>query len=309
MSGTRVLQEIDRLSATLNEAQNRDLWGKYRAQIVGVYQWPNPDGSPSSTDSRDCDFVHPTNYLGTVSNSIIGQLKKWVSGRYAWIDSQYPLRPPNLNHPGGLVGPGFYCIISATNPVYYTLDGTDPRLPGGAISPTASLYSAQFAIGQNVRVFTRVRTSDGTWGPPATATLFTQAPSLGITEIMYHPLDPPAGSPYAGSDFEYLEVKNTGTAPINLRNVRLAGLFNDSDSALRRRQAVVRRHEQHGRATIRHGPGRLAISRVATYDDSERQVVGFENGRVATRFVDRAVDRGVELAIQTGDAPFVNDCR
>jgi hypothetical protein len=120
-----------------------------------------------------------------------------------------------------------------------------------------------------------------------------------------------------GRPVRHKTVSSTGDIGANHRypvffgpcNVRLASLFNDSESALGRRQAVVRRHEQHSRAAIRHGPGRLAICRVATYDDSEHQVVGFENGRVVSRFVDRPVNRGVELAIQTADDPFVKNCR
>src|SRR5205823_278187 len=41
---------------------------------------------------------------------------------------------------------------------------------------------------------------------------------LRVTEIMYHPEDPAAGSPYTGSDFEYLEVQNISAAQLNLKN-------------------------------------------------------------------------------------------
>lgn len=40
---------------------------------------------------------------------------------------------------------------------------------------------------------------------------------LRITEMMYHPAPPPAGSPYPQEEFEYLELKNIG--PINLNLV------------------------------------------------------------------------------------------
>src|SRR5439155_22877124 len=136
LNATNVLQRIDELSAMLNEAQQRDLWGKYRSQIVGVYQWPNPDGNPNSTDSRDVDYVHPTNYLGNATNSIIGQMKKWVLGRYLWIDGQFTPQP-FINASDGQVADGATVTISpppgAT--LYYTLDGTDPRAGGGGVAP------------------------------------------------------------------------------------------------------------------------------------------------------------------------------
>ncbi len=42
---------------------------------------------------------------------------------------------------------------------------------------------------------------------------------LRITEIMYHPPNPPAGSPYEAEDFEYIELKNIGPTNLNLTGV------------------------------------------------------------------------------------------
>ncbi len=43
---------------------------------------------------------------------------------------------------------------------------------------------------------------------------------LRITEIMYHPPKPPAGSPYEGEEFEYIELRNTGPSVLSLTGVR-----------------------------------------------------------------------------------------
>jgi hypothetical protein len=49
--------------------------------------------------------------------------------------------PPVLTQQGGVVTNGFPVLLSSpVGAVYYTLDGTDPRLPGGGISPSAILY-------------------------------------------------------------------------------------------------------------------------------------------------------------------------
>ncbi|MCU0780636.1 MAG: lamin tail domain-containing protein, partial [Akkermansiaceae bacterium] len=51
----------------------------------------------------------------------------------------YPVEAPEISQRGGAVAPG--SSISLSGPggatIYYTLDGSDPRLPGGAVSPTA----------------------------------------------------------------------------------------------------------------------------------------------------------------------------
>jgi hypothetical protein len=43
---------------------------------------------------------------------------------------------------------------------------------------------------------------------------------LRITEIMYHPSDPTGRSDFADKDFEYVELQNTGAAPISLSGVK-----------------------------------------------------------------------------------------
>jgi hypothetical protein len=56
---------------------------------------------------------------------------------------------------------------------------------------------------------------------------------LRITEIMYHPAPPPSGKTPA-DDFEYIELKNTGTAPLDLTGIHFTnGLrFSFSGSAV-----------------------------------------------------------------------------
>jgi hypothetical protein len=42
---------------------------------------------------------------------------------------------------------------------------------------------------------------------------------LRITEINYHPYDPAAGSPFDANDYEFVELTNTGEAPLDLAGV------------------------------------------------------------------------------------------
>lgn len=92
--------------------------------------------------------------------------------------------------------------------IYYTIDGTDPRLPGGAISPTALLYADQSLIINNaIRLQARVKNGEE-WTAVHCLNIFLQndLSSIKLTEIMYHP---PDFNMISGTDLEFLEIKNT----------------------------------------------------------------------------------------------------
>ena len=68
----------------------------------------------------------------------IGQLRS----RGLYPDTE----PPVFSQHGGMVTPGFELqIINDTGDIYYTIDGTDPRLPGGGINPDATQISGALA--------------------------------------------------------------------------------------------------------------------------------------------------------------------
>ena len=52
------------------------------------------------------------------------------------------------------------------------------------------------------------------------AATLTPDVSLRVTELMYHPADPPAGSPYEDDDFEFIEIANVGAVPLDLSGIR-----------------------------------------------------------------------------------------
>lgn len=69
------------------------------------------------------------------STQLLGYLRS--RGLYPGFD------PPQYNQRGGAVPRGFELVLSAGGgTIFYTLDGSDPRLPGGDIAPTALAYSA-----------------------------------------------------------------------------------------------------------------------------------------------------------------------
>jgi hypothetical protein len=157
----------------------------------------------------------------------------WYSNRLHFMDTQFLARPFLARYSGPAV-PGEVVTLYTTNRpgtyIIYTLDGADPRLPGGAIASGAySNYGpVSITVSNNVRIAARSwnpahRNLTGLNNPPlsspwsglTSATLYTKIPPLRITEIMYHP---------DGNDLaEYIEVKNVGTAPLNLESFTLSG--------------------------------------------------------------------------------------
>ncbi len=224
MSLSNTIARIDELSTMLSETAARDLWGKYRAGLIGVYTWPNPAGT--GVQDRDVNYVTPTNYLGNDARSIIWQMKKWMTGRYNWIDSQF-IKIPTFNVSDGPFSTPQSVTIAgpAGAAIYYTLDGTDPRGSGGVTNGTR--YTGPIAVNANTRLVARAKLATSpfynTWSGPAAVTLYNSTPALRITEIMYHPLPAPALSTNVDEDFEYIEVKNTGATPLNVNRFELNG--------------------------------------------------------------------------------------
>ncbi len=159
-------------------------------------------------------------------------MKTWISNRLEWIDLQMA-HPPRLSSESAVVTPGFTLTIQpplmVSNPtnvtLFYTLDGTDPRPSGGTNTPTSLTYLGPITLTANARVVARVRDngkiqrgppSSSTWSSPVAATFVVKPPQLVLTELMFHPEPAPSGSLYTASDFEFLELKNISSEPVDL---------------------------------------------------------------------------------------------
>lgn len=158
---------------------------------------------------------------GSTDNSRILRNALRAEGFYPSID------PPAFQQEGGNVAPGYLLAISNPNPggsIHFTLDGSDPRLPGGALNPAATLYSAPVPIDFTRTVKARVL-SGGMWSALNERTFVSVAPvPLRISEIMYNPVTAtPAEIAQGfidGDYFEFLEFHNTGSSPIDLDGAR-----------------------------------------------------------------------------------------
>jgi hypothetical protein len=126
-----------------------------------------------------------------------------------------------LQHGGRMAAGDDLSMGNGPGTTYTTRDGTDPRLPGGAVN-TASASVVTSTIRLNASAHLRARTLNGGVWSALSEAVFAVGPvaeSLRITEIMYHPAD--TGRP-DDPDAEYIELTNAGTAAIGLHLVSFA---------------------------------------------------------------------------------------
>lgn len=84
-------------------------------------------------------------------------LKTWNADRMAWIDSQMTI-PPSMSPESGLVAMGSTASVTGLEgTIYYTTDGSDPRLSGGDVNPDALIF-----VGTGLQDVTLVTRAD-TW--------------------------------------------------------------------------------------------------------------------------------------------------
>jgi len=236
-SNAKLVGDIEAYTAELQEAQARNF---QRWQILGTYVWPNY-------------FVGPT----WVSE--VNFMTNWLTQRLAWIDSQW-VTPPTFSSLGGEVGVGFELTITPLSGqrIYYTTDGSDPRLPGGAVNPNAltSLTPVTVTISEHTRVQARVL-SGANWSGLREATFITpeRAP-LRVTEIMYHPPAAPPESGFGDEDFEFVEFANVGDAPLQLAGFSVSDgidfTFGDYELAPGGRVVIVANQDAFA---LRYGEG------------------------------------------------------
>jgi hypothetical protein len=230
---TNLMERIDYYGEQVREATARE-YARWRGSGGSD---TSPRAGTMSADGFTYSFPVPGTWQGELDF-----VKYWFSNRVAFFDSNF-LNPPTFSTNGGLVPSGYPMTITAStveanSTIYYTLDGTDPRLPGGGVNPAAfsKLNSKVLTINTNTRVFARNFNTahhnltgannppiSSSWSGPRVATFYTSIPPLRISELMFNPAAPPAGNTNSNENFEYIEFQNTSGASINLRGYCLSG--------------------------------------------------------------------------------------
>ena len=145
----RVLGRVDEMRAQLQEAQVRNF---QKWQIMGR-------------------SIKPNYYVGPTFDAEINWMKVWIKDRIAWLDRQFPAMP-KLSEKPGQVAPGTKVKMTGAGDIYYTLDGSDPRVRGGGKAKSAKKYDGPISVDGETRIFARANRGSS-WSAPVNGTFTT----------------------------------------------------------------------------------------------------------------------------------------
>lgn len=195
--------------------------------------------------------------FGTTSGSGTGRKNRIITQLRAYDSGTKPLYPtteaPVFSQHGGSI-PAGGTSITMTNPntgtstIYYTINGVDPRVVGGAVAPSAIAYTGAVAINATTVTLKSRILKAGVWSALNEAVFAKTGSPLRITELMPTPSAPSPSETAAGytdkDEFEYIELTNTGATSLNVRNCRFGEgvslTLNDATLAAGERAVVVR---------------------------------------------------------------------
>lgn len=206
--------EID--SAIVDESAR---WGGYYGWTSGTF----------SNYTRNDQWLRELNNLLGYTNTA-GNTANYFPRRSTNVLNQYKaiglfpnVSAPGFNQLGGTVPAGFALTMSNPNAggtIYYTTNGTDPRLYGsGAVALAARVYTNGIPLVLNGSVIVKARVLyNGTWSALTEGdfTVGSLGVPLRITELMYNPI--------GGDAYEFLEVQNIGGTPLDVSGFSFFGI-------------------------------------------------------------------------------------
>jgi len=204
-----------------------------RAVVGESARWGD-NQRPAQPYTRDNEWVTERNrllyeYFPERTGEVLDQLRD--RGLYPLLEA------PVFSQHGGSFAKGFALSMSASAPVYYTLDGTDPREYGTGW-PAGNQYSDPVTLERTALVKARALSGTGEWSALSKALFVLDTPSpLRITEIMYHsraPSEAEANGNYTADDFDFLELRNTASRTIGLAGITFTDgvLFDFTNSGI-----------------------------------------------------------------------------
>lgn len=115
--------------------------------------------------------------------------------------------------------------------IYYTTDGSDPRLAGGEVNPAAYVYTAPILLTRSGVIRVRVLNA-GEWSPLTEGQYVIDPvdPAVGnlvIAELMYNGAPPTAAElalGYNTDSFDYCRVMNIGSDPVKTAGLSFYGI-------------------------------------------------------------------------------------
>jgi len=170
--------------------------------------------------TKDDDWIPAINFMRD----------DFFPGRTSTVIQQYKDRdwypkfsPPRFNIESGIITDVTeVTLYSPIGNIYYTLDGTDPRLPESItsesrVSSNAIEYNNAIEISKTTNIKSRTLYKN-IWGVlnEITLTMPQGFDELKVTEIHYHPIDMENTN---DSELEFIEIKNVGKETLNLNGL------------------------------------------------------------------------------------------
>jgi hypothetical protein len=194
-------------------------WGDFRRDVFRK-------SGPYELYTRDVQWVAERNRLATTffpkrNDILLSQYR--TAGLYPSID------PPEVDKESQVFNDSLNIVISNSNSkgtVYYTLNGSDPRVSGGAVLASALILTGDQTIKLTTTSSVKARVKNGSEWSALKESYFTKLADyrfLVITEIMYNPLE---DANIDGDKFEFIEIKNTSNEAINISGLTISGGIN-----------------------------------------------------------------------------------
>ncbi len=198
------------------------------AIVAESARWGDAQREPAYTKADWESAVNDQlSFLTGRANALLAEMR--IAGVYpANNPPEFSNSATSYNRFEGPVGAGFQLAIDNTGnsnegTIYYTIDLSDPRAPGGANQGIDGGDSKTLSISGTMTVNARVL-DGGVWSALQTATFYApqMLDKLVINEIHYHPIDEGiVDTPgyVDGDEFEFLEIKNVSNVTLELQGV------------------------------------------------------------------------------------------
>lgn len=211
------------LSTAANVARYQSITqGLQQAIVAESARWGDMhSGTPYTRTNWQAEANNVITYLNARNNVVLTQLRN--AGLFSSVVA------PTLNQFGGMVTPGFDLTMSApAGTIWYTLDGSDPRMIGGAVKPGALQYTGS-PVDILAGLTVNARALSGSTWSALTQTAFTvaapaDAMNLRLVELHYNPADLTGVAD--AQTLEFMELMNPSAQIVSLDGVQITQFAN-----------------------------------------------------------------------------------
>ena len=201
-----------------------------RAIVPESARWGDQHRSRPYT--RDAEWQSELDHMLNVffpqrSEIVMGQLRSYD----LYPDTEAPeFEVDGVRQHGGAVAASAQLGLSNPNggqgTIWFTTDGSDPRLPGGAVNTTsATRFTGSFQLSKPGTLKARIQNGNE-WSALTEAFFAFDQSGVRVSEVHFNPADPSelelAINPdFDNDDFEFVELVNFGNTPVQLDGIRL----------------------------------------------------------------------------------------